>query len=136
MNTNKIKNVFTKSSFFVVVILTLICTNFSFSSQYPDSLKIKKSQMNLPNGQAGLPTGKQGMDMKEDESADTSIIRKGVIDLKAIDKNKDGKVFQCPMDYNVISDKPGIDPQCGMKLKEVTLAKAKKNLIGAGYKVK
>jgi Cu(I)/Ag(I) efflux system membrane fusion protein/cobalt-zinc-cadmium efflux system membrane fusion protein len=65
-----------------------------------------------------------------------SIVRSGVIDLKAIDKNKDGKVFQDMMDYNVISDKPGKCPLCGMKLKEVSLKKAKDTLLKSGYKVK
>jgi hypothetical protein len=58
------------------------------------------------------------------------------INLKAVDKNKDGKVYQCPMDFDVLSDKPGKDPKCGMNLKEVTLAQAKKNLTDHGFKVK
>ncbi|HUX60602.1 MAG TPA: heavy metal-binding domain-containing protein [Ignavibacteriaceae bacterium] len=67
---------------------------------------------------------------------DKPFLYKGVIDLKSIDLNKDGKVYQCPMDFNVLSDKPGIDPKCGMELKEVTLKQAKNNLIMAGLKVK
>ncbi len=74
------------------------------------------------------------MDMKENHSSPVEY--KGVIDLKSIDDNKDGKVYQCPMDFNVLSDKPGIDPKCGMKLKEVSLEQAKKNLTKHGYKVK
>ena len=66
---------------------------------------------------------------------DSSIIRKGVINLKAIDKNKDGMVYEDMMDYNVISDKPGKCPICGMTLKKVTLAKAKENLEKAGFRV-
>lgn len=73
---------------------------------------------------------------KESMQKQESIIRKGVIDLNAIDKNKDGKVFQDQMDWNVISDKPGTCPICEMKLKEVTLGKAKQNLIKHGFKVK
>ena len=69
-------------------------------------------------------------------NADSTIVHKGVIDLKAIDKNKDGKVFQDQMDWNVISDKPGKCPLCKMTLKEVTLDEAKKNLIKNGFKVK
>jgi len=65
-----------------------------------------------------------------------SIVREGVIDLKAIDKNNDGKVFQDMMDYNVISDKAGKCPLCGMKLKEVSLDKAKDTLLKSGHKVK
>lgn len=67
---------------------------------------------------------------------DQSIVRKGVIDLKAIDKNKDGKVFQDQMDWNVISDKPGTCPLCKMTLEEVTLKQAKENLTKNGFKVK
>jgi membrane fusion protein, copper/silver efflux system len=59
-----------------------------------------------------------------------------VIDSKAIDKNKDGKVYQDMMDYNVISDKPGKCPLCGMTLKEVSIKKAEKTLLKSGFKVK
>ncbi|MFZ5948598.1 MAG: heavy metal-binding domain-containing protein [Stygiobacter sp.] len=64
------------------------------------------------------------------------LIREGEIDLEAIDENKDGKVYQDVMDWNVISDKPGKCPLCNMKLKEVSLDKAKENLLKNGFKVK
>lgn len=63
-------------------------------------------------------------------------VRKGVIDLKSIDKNGDGKVYQDQMCWNVISDVPGNCPFCEMKLKEVSIDKAKENLIKHGFKVK
>lgn len=78
-------------------------------------------------------------DMKMDKQKSdltTSIVREGLIDLNAIDKNKDGKVFQDQMDWNVISDKPGKCPLCKMTLKEVSLKKAKEILIKNGFKVK
>lgn len=80
----------------------------------------------------------EGQTLREKESMQKqeSIVRKGTIDLNAIDKNKDGKVFQDLMDWNVISDKPGTCPICEMELKEVTLEKAKQNLIEHGFKVK
>jgi uncharacterized protein with PIN domain len=71
------------------------------------------------------------MDMKKDH-----IVREGEIDLIDIDKNKDSKVFQDTMDWNVISDETGECPLCGMKLKEVTLEKAKENLLKHNFKVK
>jgi len=74
--------------------------------------------------------------MKKDTSKVGNIVREGIIDLKAIDKNKDGKVFQDLMDWNVISDKSGKCPLCKMTLKEVTLKQAKENLNKHGYKVK
>ena len=76
------------------------------------------------------------MKMDSTKKMQSSIIRKGVIDVKSIDKNKDGKVFQDMMDYNVISDKPGKCPVCGMKLTEVSVKKAKEMLVKAGFKVK
>ncbi|BDQ04329.1 heavy metal-binding domain-containing protein [Ignavibacterium sp.] len=75
-------------------------------------------------------------EMKSDSLTESSIIRKGEIDLKVIDENKDGKVYQDQMCWNVISDKPGECPQCGMTLKEVSLEKAKENLIKHNFKVK
>ena len=79
------------------------------------------------------------MNMKSEKNksvSDNSIVREGIIDLQAIDKNKDGKVFQDPMDWNVISDKPGKCPLCKMTLKEVTIQEAKTNLIENHFKVK
>lgn len=78
----------------------------------------------------------ENMKHGEVSNADSTIVHKGVIDLKAIDKNKDSKVFQDQMDWNVISDKAGKCPLCGMTLKEVTLDKAKENLIKNNFKVK
>ena len=75
-------------------------------------------------------------DKTEMNHEDNTIVRKGVIDLNAIDENKDGKVFQDQMDWNVISDKPGICPICGMKLKEVTIDEAKVDLEKHGFKSK
>lgn len=75
-------------------------------------------------------------DMNNMEHNESSIIRKGVIDLKAIDENKDGKLYQDLMDWNVISDKPGKCPICGMTLKEFTLEEVRENLTKHDFKVK
>ncbi len=74
--------------------------------------------------------------MKKNKGTMNSIVRMGIIDVKSIDKNKDGKVYQDMMDWNVISDKPGKCPNCGMTLKEVTVTKAIHNLKKHGFKVK
>ncbi len=77
-----------------------------------------------------------GDNSKETEEVKSPLIRKGIIDLEAIDENKDGKVYQDIMDWNVISDEPGRCPICNMELREFTLEKAKKNLLENGFKVK
>jgi uncharacterized protein with PIN domain len=108
-----------------IFIFTLLFSITSFTQEKQDS------------SDTNMKTHKMGM--KKDHkttNSDSSIVRMGVIDLKTIDKNKDGKVYQDMMDYNVISDKAGKCPLCGMKLKEVSLEKAKENLINSGYKVK
>jgi hypothetical protein len=76
----------------------------------------------------------QSMNMDKKQT-DSSIVRNGTIDLKMIDENKDGMVYQDPMDWNVISDVPGKCPLCSMTLKEVTLEEAKVNLVDSGFKV-
>ena len=72
----------------------------------------------------------------ETEQSNSTIVHEGMIDLMMIDENKDGRVYQDPMDWNVISDKPGKCPLCKMTLKEVSLEKAKENLIKNNYQVK
>ena len=75
--------------------------------------------------------------MQEDQEMKLqSIIREGEIDLESIDENGDGKVFQDQMCWNVVSDEAGKCPQCGMKLKEVSLEEAKTNLEKNEFKVK
>ncbi|MBX3045216.1 MAG: efflux RND transporter periplasmic adaptor subunit [Candidatus Kapabacteria bacterium] len=75
--------------------------------------------------------------IKQSSNEDNSkIIRKGKIDVYEIDINKDGKVFQDPMHWNVISDEAGKCPLCKMTLEEVTLESAKSNLMKNGFKVK
>src|SRR3990172_9672097 len=78
----------------------------------------------------------KGMKMDSSKSKEQSIVRKGKIDLQAIDKNKDGKVYQDTMDWNVISDEPGKCPICEITLKEVTINEAKYNLYKNGFEVK
>ncbi|MCJ7555137.1 MAG: hypothetical protein MUO34_14795 [Ignavibacteriaceae bacterium] len=75
-------------------------------------------------------------DMKSDSMDDNSMVREGEIDLKAIDENGDGKVYQDQMCWNVLSDSEGECPLCGMTLKEVSLDKAKENLKKHDHKVK
>jgi len=77
-----------------------------------------------------------GHKMENNNSLDTSLIRKGIIDVESIDVNKDGFVYQDQMDWNVISDNAGSCPLCGMTLKKVTLQDAKENLKKNGFKVK
>ena len=57
----------------------------------------------------------KNMKMDSSKTNKESWVREGEIDLKTIDKNKDGKIFQDMMDWNVISDEAGECPLCGSK---------------------
>jgi hypothetical protein len=62
------------------------------------------------------------------DKIDSTIIRDKNVDVASLDKNKDGKVFQCSMDAQVISDVAGQCPICKMDLSEVTISEAKEAL--------
>jgi hypothetical protein len=110
--------------FFSIIVFALFISGSSFAkdNSHQHSMNMNKKNMKMEDSTS----------MKNK----SSIVRSGVIDLKKIDANRDGKVFQDMMDYNVVSDKPGKCPLCGMTLKEVTLKEAKENSIKAGFKVK
>ena len=103
-------------------------------SMMPDSMQrgshMKPEKMNNMDHQMNMNS------MNSKNMNNSPLIRKGTVDLKSIDKNEDGKVYEDMMDWNVISDKPGECPICGMTLKEATLKQAKENLLKHHYKVK
>lgn len=70
------------------------------------------------------------------EKVESELVRKGIIDVEGIDHNHDGKIHECPMDWNVLSDEVGRCPSCGMDLKEYTIADIKVNLKKYGYEFK
>jgi len=94
--------------------------------------KSNKSQMMKKHGEK-MDHSKM---MGDHSKMEKSIVHEGIIDLKKIDKNNDGKVFQDMMDWHVISDKAGDCPVCGMTLKEVSIEDAVKNLNKHGFKTK
>lgn len=121
-----------------ITIAVIAILTFSFANAFAQD----STKMNMEHNHK-MEMGKdmhhhmnEEMEMDSSESSTHSIQRTGEIDLESIDANKDGKVFQDQMDWNVISDEPGECPVCGMKLKEVTLEKAKENLTKNGFKVK
>lgn len=98
-----------------------------------DHNKMMKEHNGMMNHKKKMKDGKHKMNHSKMKG---SIVREGDIDVDAIDENNDGKVFQDMMDWNVISDKAGKCPKCGMILKEVSIDKAKQNLIDHGFKTK
>ncbi|GBD90310.1 cation efflux system protein CusB precursor [bacterium BMS3Abin04] len=119
-------------------------TNIVTSAQFLiDSESNLRASVEMFNGSSDSSKTKMDMNKKEKESGKneeakvkSDLIRKGVIDVEAIDVNKDGKLFQDVMDWNVISDKPAVCPICGMHLQEMSIDQVKKNLKENGFEYK
>ncbi len=141
------------SNFVVTFLVTLLITAGLSFAQEENSKEQNHSDMKDHNMNHGTMMDSTKMDMSKDHmnmdhnkmmgsdhkemmKDNKSIVREGTIDLAAIDENGDGKVYQDQMCWNVVSDGSGDCPQCGMKLKEVTLDKAKANLEENGFEVK
>ncbi|MHB8905368.1 MAG: YHS domain-containing protein [Melioribacteraceae bacterium] len=123
---------FRKRSFTLLFLLILSASVLKISAQ-------EKPMQMKDSAKTHMKMHKmKGMKEKNIEAAslsDSNIVRKGIIDLMAIDKNKDGKIFQCPMEVNVISDSKGECPECRMNLKEISIQDAKTKLLKRGFKV-
>ena len=75
------------------------------------------------------PINQNKTSVTEDKrGSDSTLIRSTNVDVSSLDLNKDSKVFQCPMDYEVISDHQASCPKCKMDLEEVSVVEAQKNL--------
>ena len=101
-----------------------------FQTSGSDSSKMNTNKMNDAKKE------KPEMKMEEQHDHSSSIVHKGIIDVESIDKNKDNKLWECPMDWNVISDESGRCPVCNMKLKEYTIEDVKINLSKNGFEYK
>lgn len=132
IESNKISAI--KVIMLLIVSCLLLNSNATFSQE--TQKEKKPDQKEKPTMQSHDMKEMKGVKHETLSVLDSTVIRKGVIDLKAIDKNKDGKVYQDQMDWNVISDKPGKCPLCKMTLTEVILKEAKKNLEKNDFKVK
>jgi Cu(I)/Ag(I) efflux system membrane fusion protein len=92
------------------------------------------------NLKAAVSMFNTGSEEKEDEGDqeqnESGIVREGVIDVESIDSNGDGKLFECPMDWNVLNDDYQRCPVCEMKMKEYTIEEVKENLRKYGYEYK
>ena len=84
----------------------------------------------------GMGGGMSHGNNQSNNMSDTAIVRKGVIDVNSIDLNKDGYVYQCTMNWNVISDEAGNCPLCGTTLKKITNEEAIRNLREHNFEVK
>ncbi len=132
------------SNFVVTFLVTLLITAGLSFAQEENSKEQNHSDMkgHNMNHETMMDSSKMKMDHKHMDhdnmmgSDSKSIVREGTIDLTAIDENGDGKVYQDQMCWNVVSDESGECPQCGMKLKEVSLEEAKANLEENGFEVK
>ncbi len=115
---------------------TKIVTSAQFLIDSESNLRASVEMFNGPSDSSKTEMNMNDKVSGKQEEVKSDLIRKGVIDVEAIDVNKDGKLFQDVMDWNVISDKPGDCPICGMHLQEMTIDQVKKNLKENGFEYK
>ena len=115
-----------------------IVTSAQFLIDSESNLQAALSQFSSTNKKDTMKKNTQSMNMPQEEKKGIKDprIREGIINLSVIDKNKDGKLYEDIMDWNVISDKPGECPICGMTLKEFTIKEVEQNLTDHGFKYK
>ena len=91
----------------------------------------KNSDMEGMQDEESMGSMQQGDSMKTDEA----WIREEPVDVKALDTDQDGFVYQDQMCWNVIADEEGKCPKCGMILKKVSVDEAIQNLESNGFQV-
>jgi Cu(I)/Ag(I) efflux system membrane fusion protein/cobalt-zinc-cadmium efflux system membrane fusion protein len=111
----------------IIVFAAIVAAMAFFSACGSDTTD---RQNHMPNSES-LEMGEKDMPM----TGHNEWIRSEPIDVKALDVDDDGYVYQDQMDWNVIADEEGKCPLCGMILKKVPLEEAVKNLKDNGYKV-
>lgn len=103
------------------------------------------SESNLKAAMDDFDAGEEKMEMdnsghnhaeENQYGIESPLIRTGVINVESIDENGDGILYECPMDWNIISDEEGSCPACRMFLEEFTIEKVKSNLDRYGYEYK
>ena len=124
-----------------------IVTSAQFLIDSESNLKaaISQFQTSTQNMDDGKGKMEEGMKKNQNEKTEikmqkhdhsNSIVHEDLIDVEAIDKNKDSMLWECPMDWNIISDESGKCPQCNMKLKEYSIDQIKTNLEKHGFEYK
>lgn len=125
------RNLFSTHRIFLILMATIALAFYGCGNDQQKDDEVM-DEMHKTNGNH---MDEEHMDGQEMPMLGEEVVRKGAIDLESIDENKDGYVYQDPMDWNVISDIEGKCPVCGMQLKKVSLEKAKENLIKHDFKV-
>jgi hypothetical protein len=116
----------------LMLFASLALTLGFFSSCGSSKEDSKESMQGRMENSGSMESGNADVQMKSSEE----WIRSQPIDVRALDLNRDGYVYQDPMDWNVIADEKGRCPLCGMYLKKMTMDEAIKNLKDNGYTVK
>ena len=91
----------------------------------------KKADTEEMQGEEAMGSMQMGDSLKSDEA----WIREEPVDVKALDTDQDGFVYQDQMCWNVIADEEGKCPKCGMILQKVSIEDAVRNLTDNGFKV-
>lgn len=111
------KKIFLVMLFFIAITPVIIFNSCGNENSSKDE-HTENSDMQMGNSEMNETHGNM---------VDSSLIRHAGFKIVSADENKDGKVFQCPMHHNVISDENGNCPTCKMNLEEYPVEKAQMN---------
>ncbi|MBI5476212.1 MAG: hypothetical protein HY964_05680, partial [Ignavibacteriales bacterium] len=111
-----------KKYFAILFILSTVLASHSLA-QHKHNSDTTKTDVKKMNCCKNMSNSDQEM-----KSEKTEMNEQDKIDLEKIDKNKDGKVFQCPMCADQLADEPGKCSKCEMDLKEISIEDAQKAL--------
>lgn len=129
---NRTKNLLSPFRIFLILLAAAALTFYGCGNDDQNEDEVMDEMYNMD----GDHMDEEMMDGEDMPMLGEEVVREGVIDVESIDENGDGYVYQDPMDWNVISDMEGNCPVCGMEMKKVTIAEAKKNLKEHDYEYK
>ena len=118
-----------KSFMIIFIFITLIfLSSGTILAQHPHGSDSTKTEMKKMGCCKNMDHSKHEMKSKENE-----VNYEEKIDLGKMDMNNDGKVYQCPMCSDQLSDEQGKCAKCGMNLEEVSIEDAQKSLGKKGH---
>ena len=115
----------------ITVVFALVLLAACGSDNNNMNNQMQGNMENQMQDSKSMPMGEGNMQLMSSEE----WIRAEPINVKALDADNDGYVFQDQMDWNVIADQEGKCPTCKMILEKVTVEKAEQNLKENGFKV-
>lgn len=117
------ENIHKTSAFVIFALLIIVGSSFA-----QDDIKKDKSDKKCNSACCSSKESSAKMDKN-------NMKHEVMMNVQKMDENKDGKIYQCPMHSNQISDNNGKCEKCGMNLKEISIKDAEQKLVQSESKM-